>query len=147
MLLGILPNSGITAGHFREKGTTALEQEFLTKAKENLKIAQMSSEHQCHNACANRAYFASFQAAIAALVSKGAGRGKFDHKWVQAEFNRKLIKRQKIYPAKLKSWLMKMQLLRNKADYESDPVSKNDVRKQLQRTKELVGLIEKEIGK
>ncbi|OQY57499.1 MAG: hypothetical protein B6245_16765 [Desulfobacteraceae bacterium 4572_88] len=118
MLSDILPNPGITAGHFREKGTAALEQDFLKKAKENLRIAQMSFEHQCHNACANRAYYACFQAAIAALVSRRAGRGKFDHKWVQAEFSRKLIKRQKIYPARLRSYLLEMQIIRNRADYE-----------------------------
>ncbi len=103
-----------------------MKQEFLNKAEENLKIAQMSFEHECYNACANRAYFASFQAAIAALISRGAGRGKFDHKWVQAEFSEKLIKRKKIYPARLKFWLMKMQLLRNKADYEHRHVSRKD---------------------
>ncbi len=57
------------------------------------------------------------------------------------------MKRQKIYPARLRFWLMKMQLLRNKADYEPDPISKNDVRKQLQKAKEMIGLIEKEIEK
>ncbi len=124
-----------------------MKQEFLNKAEENLKIAQMSFEHECYNACANRAYFASFQAAIAALISRGAGRGKFDHKWVQAEFSEKLIKRKKIYPARLKSWLMKMQLLRNKADYEHRHVSRKDAREQLHRAKEMLGFIEKEVKK
>jgi uncharacterized protein (UPF0332 family) len=121
-----------------------LKQEFLDKAKENLKIAQMSFEHECYNACANRAYFAAFQAAVAALISRGATRGKFDHKWVQAEFSEKLIKRQKIYPAKAKSWLMKMQLLRNKADYEHRHVSRKDAHAQLKRAGEMLGFIEKE---
>jgi len=124
-----------------------LEQEFLSKAKENLRIAQMSFEHQCYNACANRAYFASFQAAIAALVSKGVSRGKFDHKWVQAEFNGKLIRRQKVYPAKLRSYLLEMQLIRNMADYEGEAVTRKDASQQIRKAEEMLRLIKKGIGK
>ncbi|OQX23822.1 MAG: hypothetical protein BWK80_24025, partial [Desulfobacteraceae bacterium IS3] len=46
-------------------------KEFLSKAKENLKIAQLSFDNECYNACANRSYFASFQAAVAALAAHG----------------------------------------------------------------------------
>jgi uncharacterized protein (UPF0332 family) len=48
-----------------------VKKEFLAKAKENLKIAQISFENECYNAGANRAYFASFQSAIAALADQG----------------------------------------------------------------------------
>ena len=119
---------------------------FLDKAKENLKMAGISFEHQCHNACANRAYYAAFQAAIAALIEKNIGKGKFGHKWVQAEFSEKLIKRRKVYPTRLKSYLMKMQLIRNTADYENESVSEKDASAQLRRAREMLGLIEKEIG-
>ncbi len=122
-----------------------MKQEFLTKAQENMKIAKISFEHECYNACANRAYFSAFQAAIAALLHKGIKRGKFDHKWVQAEFSEKLIKRQKGYPGKLKSYLMEMQLIRNTADYECDTVSKKDASDQLRKAQEMIRLIKKEI--
>ncbi len=85
-----------------------MENIFLDKAKENLKMAQVSFEHECYNACANRAYYAAFQAAIAALSDKGVSKGKYEHKWVQAEFSEKLIKRQKLYPGMLKSYLTKV---------------------------------------
>ncbi len=124
-----------------------MKQDFLRKAKENLKIAQISFEYECYNVSATRAYFSAFQSAIAALLSKGAKQGKFDHKWVQAEFSEKMIKRQKIYPAELKSYLMKMQLLRNKADYEYRHVNRNEAREQLQKAEKMVGLIEKDIEK
>jgi len=124
-----------------------LKQKFLSKAKENLKIAQLSFENDCYNACANRAYYASFQAAIAALADKGfLPKGRNDHKWVQAEFSQKLIKRQKVYPARLKSSLMEMQLIRNTADYERDMVSRKDASDQLRKAQEMIGLIKKEIG-
>ncbi len=124
-----------------------MKKEFLSKAKENLKIAAISLDHEYYNACANRAYFAAFQAAIAALISRGAERGKFDHKWVQAEFSRKLIKRQKIYPAKLKSYLLEMQIIRNRADYEQHHVNRKTAFKQSSMAEEMVRIIEKEIDK
>ncbi|NJL59267.1 MAG: HEPN domain-containing protein [Desulfobacteraceae bacterium] len=106
----------------------------------------LSFEHECYNACANRAYFSVFQAAIAVLLHKGMKRGKYDHRWVQSEFNEKLIKRHKIYPGRIKPYLMEMQMLRNTADYENDTVSKKDAADQLRKAKEIIGLIEKEIG-
>jgi len=125
-----------------------LKLEFLNKAEENLKIAQISFDNECYNACANRAYYASFQAAIAALTDKGfLSKGRNDHKWVQAEFSEKLIKRQKVYPAKIKSYLMKMQMLRNIADYEYETVCKKDASEQIRKAAEMIGFIRKEIEK
>ncbi len=49
-----------------------MKQEFFTKSKENLKIAQLSFDNECYNACANRA----FQAAIAALAIHGISSEK-----------------------------------------------------------------------
>ena len=122
-----------------------MKEEFLSKADENLKIAQISFEEKCYNACANRAYFAAFQAAIAALIHSDIKRGKFDHKWVQAEFNERLIKRQKVYPGKLRAYLLKMQMLRNMSDYEHKKVSKTDASEQLRKAEEIVTFIRKEI--
>ncbi|RLC12559.1 MAG: hypothetical protein DRI57_17585 [Deltaproteobacteria bacterium] len=124
-----------------------MKQGFLDKAKENLKIARMSFDAGCHNACANRAYYAAFQAAIAALAAHGSTKGKNDHKWVQSEFNRRLVRRQKIYPAKLKTYLFEMQPVRNIADYSKDNVSKEVARKQLSQAAEMVQLIERRLSK
>jgi len=124
-----------------------MQKNFLEKAKENLKIAQISFANECYNACANRAYYAAFQAAIAALSDKGISKGKFEHKWVQAEFNGKLIKRQKLYPGRLKSYLMEMQFLRNTADYDCEPVSRKDAQDQLRKADELVGFVRKDMEK
>jgi uncharacterized protein (UPF0332 family) len=121
--------------------------EFLDKAKNNLAVARICHENRFYDACANRAYFATFQAAIAALTEKGMKRGKYDHKWVQAEFGEKLIKRQKVYPAKLKSYLLEMQIIRNRADYENRHVSRKDASDQLGRAEEMIGFIIKEIEK
>ncbi len=40
---------------------TAQKNEFLTKAKENLRAAQICFENGLYNACANRFYYAALQ--------------------------------------------------------------------------------------
>jgi hypothetical protein len=64
---------------------------------------------------------------------------------VQAEFNERLIKRQKVYPGKLRAYLLKMQMLRNMADYEHKKVSRTDASEQLRKAEEIVTFIRKEI--
>lgn len=121
--------------------------EYLEKAKENLEIVHMGFEKSCYNASASRAYFAGFHAAIAVLLEKKLPRGKFDHKWVQAEFGEKLIKRQKVFPNQYRSYLIEMQLLRNAADYDEESVSRKGAAKQLRKAEDFVKIIKREIEK
>jgi len=119
--------------------------EFLNKTKENLTAAQVCFENGLFNACANRAYYAALQAAIAALAHKGIRRDKIDHGQVQADFSNELINRRKIYPAKLKSYLPDIQFVRNKADYTDGNVGRKVVSQLLSKVREMSGLIEKEV--
>jgi len=48
-----------------------LTNTFLTKALQNLKVAELCFENECYDACVNRAYYAAYQAAIAALAKIG----------------------------------------------------------------------------
>jgi len=57
-----------------------MKSEFLIKAKDNLNAAQMCFENGFYDSCANRAYYAVFHAAIAALADRGIKRDKIDHK-------------------------------------------------------------------
>ncbi|MCP4105738.1 MAG: hypothetical protein GY749_09400 [Desulfobacteraceae bacterium] len=59
----------------------------------------------------------------------------------------KLIKRQKVYPAKLKAYLLDMQDIRNKADYSERSISKRIANKQLSWATEMIGAIEKELNR
>ena len=115
--------------------------EFLEKAHENLRAAQMCFEHGLYNACANRMYYASLHAAIAALERQHIKREKIDHKCIQADFSEKLITRQKVYPAKFKSYLPDMQMVRNIADYTDTRVSKKQANLWLTRAKEFVDIV------
>jgi len=124
-----------------------VSRDFLEKARENLSAAETCFEKGLYNACANRAYFAAFQAAVSALASQGIKRDRIDHKWVQAEFSGRLIKKRKIYPGRVKSHLADMQTVRNEADYEIQKVTGKVARKQLAGAREILTLVEKELEK
>ena len=123
-----------------------MKYEFMDKAKENLAAAEICFENRLYNASANRAYYAAFHSAISALAGRGIKREKLNHKWVQAEFNSQLISRRKVYSGKLKPYLMKMQTVRNEADYDSQKISKKVARRQLSRAREILNMIRKELG-
>ncbi len=122
-----------------------MQTEFLKKAAANLSVARYCYEHEYYDAAVNRAYYASFQAAIAALADKGLTHLKNDHKWVQANFNGVLIKRQKIYPSHLQSYMGDLLTFRNLSDYSVINLSKKVAREQLAHAEELVATIRKEI--
>jgi len=121
--------------------------EFLNKAEENLTAAQVCFDNGLFNACANRAYYAALHAAVAALAHKGIRKDKFDHSQVRADFSGELIKRRKIYPSKLKSYLYDMQLVRNQADYSGESVTRKAASMVLAKSQEFSACIEKEIEK
>ncbi len=121
-----------------------METDFFTKAKDNLKVAEICLDAGYYDAVANRSYYAAFQAVIAALAKEKIRRDKIDHKWVQAEFSGKLIKQRKIYPARLRSYLPDMQAVRDQADYKSDKVRKKVAIKMFSMAKEIISEIEKE---
>lgn len=121
-----------------------MKNEFFDKAEENLRAAQICFDSGLYNACANRAYYAALHAAVAALAHRGIKRDKIDHGQVQADFSGELINRRKIYPAKMKSYLYDMQLVRNKADYSQDNITQQRAGRWFAKIKELIGLIKKE---
>jgi uncharacterized protein (UPF0332 family) len=123
-----------------------MKTEFLAKAEENLRAAQICFDNGLYNACANRVYYAALQAAIAALAHKGIHRDKIDHGQVQADFSSELINRRKIYPAKLKSYLPDMQLVRNQADYTGETISRKMALRWVSKAEEFFEHIKKEIS-
>ncbi len=122
-----------------------MKNEFLNKANENLIAATLLFENELYNALANRAYYAAFQAAVAALANIGIETVSHSHKATQAHFAAELIKRRKIYPSHLKSYLRNLIDVRNDADYEQKSVSKKVALRQLKKAKEFVELVTQEM--
>jgi uncharacterized protein (UPF0332 family) len=120
---------------------------FLTKARESLAGAQSEFANGRYDNCANRCYYACFQAAVAALEANeirpeaSRGRATWSHTALAATFVGELINRRKIYPAALRDTLARTSSLREAADYKHDLVSETQAARSLRRTRTFVETI------
>jgi uncharacterized protein len=115
-----------------------MRDEFLTKAKENFRATEVLIEHQLYNAAVNRAYYAAFHAAIAALADQGITTGQRSHATIQANFATELIQRRKRYSRHFRAYLIDLQSVRDDADYKVQSVSSRVAHRQLSKAKEFV---------
>ncbi len=121
---------------------------FLVKAEECLAGAESEFLNGRYNNCANRAYYACFQAAIAALVraSIRPRGGQWGHDFVQSAFSGRLINRRKLYPPTLRTTLIRNYALREKADYDPDQVTEIRAARAVSRTEAFVNAVRGERG-
>lgn len=121
---------------------------FLAKALESLETAESEYVNRRYNSCANRCYYACFQAAIAALIRAGFGprpaSGQWRHEFVQAAFAGHLINRRKLYPATLGEALSHNHMLRQTADYAPKPVTPKQADRALRRAREFVRAVQRQ---
>jgi uncharacterized protein (UPF0332 family) len=117
-------------------------QDYLAKAQESLAGAESELAHRRFNSCARGAYFACFQAAIAALLDAGLSptdpAGRWGHDRVQASFADQLIRRHQRYPATLRRTLPDLIDVRQKADYRPASVSQREATQVVRRAQEFV---------
>ena len=123
---------------------------YLAKAAESLASAEADFAGGRFNSCANRAYYACFQAAVSALVRAGIGPSPRDRRWrhdaVQALFAEQLINRRKLYPSGLKDSFDRLVTLRHTADYRPDVVTEAQASRAVRRAREFVGGVHQEQG-
>jgi len=125
-----------------------IKQRFLSKAKENLTMAEWAYDNGYYNVSAKLSYYAAFQAAIAALAHTNIMKTERKiHESVQISFVTELIHKRKVYPNHLKAYLATLQEVRNKADYESDDISAKVAGRQLKKAQEFVEIILQELEK
>src|SRR2546428_14167260 len=97
---------------------------YLAKAEESLRTAESEFANSRYNSCANRCYYACFQAAIAALLSEGIRpRGQWNHEFVQGRFVGGLINQRHLYDTQLRRVLSDNQSLRDKVAYREGLVT------------------------
>ena len=120
---------------------------YLTKAYESLLTAESEFANGRYNSCANRSYYACFQAAIAAILTEGIRpAGQWNHQYVQAQFVGVLINKRKRYESELRRVLADNQSLRDKADYRPEFVTAIQASRALRRTRQFVSAIRKRGG-
>jgi uncharacterized protein (UPF0332 family) len=118
---------------------------FLAKAEESLAGAESEFANSRYDNCANRCYYACFQAALAALFAAGIARATQDAAWghafVQSQFVGQLINRRKVYPGELRDTLAQNLQLRQKADYKLSVVAEVQASRSLRRARIFVTTI------
>jgi uncharacterized protein (UPF0332 family) len=120
---------------------------YLTKAIESLLTAESEFANGRYNSCANRSYYACFQAAIAAILNEGIRpAGQWNHQFVQAQFVGVLINKRKRYESELRRVLADNQSLRDKADYRPEFVTATQASRALRRTRLFVTAIRQRGG-
>ena len=102
---------------------------FLAKAEEALASAAGDFASNRFNSCANRSYYACFQAATSALLTMGVDARS--HRAVQALFARELVNRRKMYSGNMSSVLPMLTTLRQTADYRPDHVTRGEASRAL----------------
>lgn len=115
---------------------------YLAKAQESLEGAESELVNSRYNNCANRCYYACFQAAVAALMAGGvqprAQSGQWGHDFVAAQFVQQLINRRKRYPSELRDTLERLFNVRRAADYKAEVVTQTQAARVLRRAREFV---------
>ncbi len=100
--------------------------------------------------CANRCYYACFQAGVHALQREGVPfsgpRATWGHEQLQATFVGQLINRRKVYPTELRDVLTRTLALRHIADYSADRVSAVQASRALRRARSLLSAVQQREG-
>ena len=119
---------------------------YLVKANESLLTAESEFVNGRYNSCANRCYYACFQAAIAALLREGIRpRGQWSHEFVQGQFVGVLLNQRHLYDRELRRVLADNQSLRDKADYRPELVTATQAERALRRSRTFVAAL-RQIG-
>ena len=118
---------------------------FLAKARESLAGASSEIESGRYNNAVNRAYYACFQAAIAALdlagVRPSGGKQAWGHDFVQAQFSGLLVNRRKVYPTTLRGTLNDLMDLRHEADYRPGNITETQAARAVVRARAFVDAV------
>lgn len=134
----------------RGMDTERTGEQYLAKAEASRAGAESEFAADRFDNCANRSYYACFQAAIAALLRAGIGPRSRDGQWrhdaVQAQFAEQLIDRRKLFPTNLRGTLERGAVLRASADYSPDQASHVQAARALRRAREFVAAIAEREG-
>ena len=114
----------------------------MERAREFLRVAEISLEQGFYNACASNAYYAMFWAAIAALAHQGFKQTEWSHGGLREIFSRELIIKRRIYPAKFGEWLKVAYKLRDSAHYSLEGAGTKETRRIFQHALEFVKTVE-----
>lgn len=121
---------------------------FLAKAQDALAAAEVLLDKKLLDSAANRAYYAVFHAARAALVAAGVSSPghPWSHEAIQGGFAQ-LTQRRKMYPNQLLGDLAHLLSIRLLADYAVESVSSKQAAAVVRKAREFVAEVRREIDR
>lgn len=117
---------------------------YLAKAQKALAGAEIELAHALYNNAVNRAYYACYHAAVAALCAEGLSppiENYWSHDYVQTEFPARLIDERQRYPRAIRATLKAVFDERLKADYEPEIIGAASAREAVRRARVFVDQI------
>ena len=122
---------------------------YLAKAHESLASAEADLAAGRFNSATNRAYYAAFQGAVAALIEQGVRpRGaSWDHKYVISQFSAKLVRRRKLVSASYQGVLDSLLTARLFADYRPSSIGRVTARRSVAEGRRLVDALVQLLGR
>ena len=115
---------------------------YLEKAQSNLRVAEMAWNAGEYDPAVSRAYYAVLQAEIAALLKLTDFRPRqWGHDRVPAEFNRRLIHRQKVFPMALRFLHSDLLGRRHIADYAVEQNGQGVAERCVRKAQEMVSTV------
>lgn len=120
-------------------------ERYLRKARESLASAEADAEAGRFNSAANRAYYACFQAVVAALIHaeiRPSG-SSWQHSFVISQVSGKLIKRRKLLSGSLYGHLQAALDARLEADYQPTDVSERLSRRVVRNAADILEDVER----
>ena len=124
-------------------------ERYLRKARESLASAQADVRGRRYNSAANRAYYAAFQAAVAALIHFRVRKAdtEWQHRFVSEEFSGKLITWRKVFEERYRETLNELFAVRIIGDYRDLDVSARKAREALRDAASFVESVTAKLGR
>ena len=123
--------------------------DYLEKARSSYVGSRACLERQAFDSCVSRCYYATFQGAIVALIQltdfRPAG-GEWSHKATQAEFNRCLVMRRKIFSGQVGRTLLTLIEWRHRADYAPTNTGRQIARASVTLAEGFLSAIQDQLG-
>jgi uncharacterized protein (UPF0332 family) len=118
---------------------------YLNKAKEKLKSAEILYREEQYEDSATRIYYCMFHSIIALLKQKNVDLSKHSHNYILQQFRKEYIN-SKVFPQLIFSKIMTIKNYREIADYTiNEEISKDDVKSILEDCEEIYSLLKSHV--
>ena len=111
-----------------------MPNDYAEKASNSFKAARILFEAECYDSCVSRCYYAILRH----MGIRPPKEGKYEHDWVQAAVAGQLVRRRKLSPRSIASFLPVVLKLREEADYDISSIGRERASRTLRKAKDFI---------